>query len=159
MKSNKSGMNAPNARIIATTRRQMLDVPVSGPRIAIEPLSEDQQMAIARARFGAAGAKIVDDAWRTAGVRELISTPLYLSALLSGDSHGTSPTTKEEVLRLFVEQHERASDHAEALLATLFGCHPRDSYRFGVALERHRFDHDVGGRRAPDCHDGGRAAT
>jgi hypothetical protein len=115
----------PNARIIAATRRQVLDVPVSGPRIAIEPLSEDQQMAIARARSGAAGAKIVDEAWRTAGVRELISTPLYLSALLSTDSHGTSPTTKEEVLRLFVEQHERASDHAEALLATLFGCHPQ----------------------------------
>jgi hypothetical protein len=115
----------PNARIIAATRRQVLDVPISGPRIAIEPLSEDQQMAIARERFGAAGAKIVDEAWRTAGVRELISTPLYLSALLSTGSHGTSPTTKEEVLRLFVEQHERASDHAEALLATLFGCHPQ----------------------------------
>src|SRR5260370_17490854 len=101
----------------------MLDVPTSGPRIAIEPLSEDQEMAIAHARFGGAGEKIVDVAWRTAGVRELIATPLYLSALVSGGSQGTSPTTKEEVLRLFVQQHERASDHAEALQATLFGCH------------------------------------
>src|SRR5580704_2534821 len=48
--------------------------------------------------------KIVDNAWRTAGVRELIATPLYLSALLSGGSQGASPTTKEEVLRLFVQQ-------------------------------------------------------
>jgi hypothetical protein len=115
--------DCPHVRIVATTRRQMLDVPTSGPRIAIEPLSEDQEMAIARALFGAAGEKIVDDAWRTAGVRELIATPLYLSALLSSSSQGSNPTTKEEVLRLFVQQHERASDHAEALQASLFGCH------------------------------------
>ena len=115
--------DCPDVRMVATTRRQMLDVPISGPRIAIEPLSEDQEMAIARAHFGVAGEKIVDDAWRTAGVRELIATPLYLSALLSSGSQGARPTTKEEVLRLFVEQHERASDHAEALQATLFGRH------------------------------------
>jgi hypothetical protein len=115
--------DCPYVRIVITTRRQMLDVPTSGPRVAIEQLSEDQEMAIAHGRFGGAGEKIVDDAWRTAGVRELIATPLYLSALLSGGSQGASPTTKEEVLRLFVQQHERASDHAEALQATLFGCH------------------------------------
>ncbi len=115
--------DCPYVRIVATTRRQMLDVPTSGPRIAIEPLSEDQEMAIAHAQFGTAGEKTVDDAWRTAGVRELIATPLYLSALLSGGSRGSRPTTKEELLRLFVQQHERASDHAEALQATLFGCH------------------------------------
>ena len=116
-------LDCPYVRIVVTTRRQMLDVPISGPRIAIEPLSEDQQMAIARAYFDGAGEKIVDDAWRTTGIRELIATPLYLSALLSGGSQGVSPTTKEEVLRLFVQQHERASNHAEALQATLFGCH------------------------------------
>lgn len=54
--------DCPDVRIVVTTRPQMLDVPISGPRIAIEPLSEDQQMAIARARFGGAGEKIVDDA-------------------------------------------------------------------------------------------------
>jgi hypothetical protein len=115
--------DCPDVRIVVTTRRQMLDVPTSGPRIAIEPLSEDQEMAIARAQYGTAGEKIVYDAWRTPGVRELIAIPLYLSALLSGDSRGSNPTTKEEVLRLFVQQHERASDHAEVLQATLFGCH------------------------------------
>ena len=115
--------DCPYVRIVATTRRQMLDVPTSGPRIAIEPLSEDQEMAIAHTQFGAAGEKIVDDGWRTPGVRELIAIPLYLSALLSGGSQDSRPTTKEEVLRLFVQQHERASDHAEALQATLFGCH------------------------------------
>ena len=113
----------PDTRIVITTRRQMLDVPVAGPHIAIEPLSDEQEMAIAHARLGAAGEKIVDDAWRTPGVRELIATPLYLSALLAGGSSGARPTTKEEVLRLFVRQQEQASDHAEALLAMLFGCH------------------------------------
>ena len=113
----------PHVRIVATTRRQVLDVPIGGPRIAIELLSEDQQLAIARAQSGDAGAKIVDDAWRTDGVRQLIATPLYLSALLGGASHGARPTTKEEVLRLFVEQHERASEHAETLNAVLLGCH------------------------------------
>lgn len=113
----------PYLRIIVTTRRQLLDVPVSGPRVAIEALSDDQQMEIARARSGAAGEKIVDEAWRTPGVRELIATPLYLTALLSLGAHVSSPTTKEEILRLFVEQHERATEHAEALQAVLFGCH------------------------------------
>jgi hypothetical protein len=113
----------PHMRLVATTRRQFLDVPTSGPRVVIEPLSEDQELTIAHAQHGAAGEKIVDDAWRTAGVRELIATPLYLSALLSGGTQDPSPTTKEELLRLFVEQHERASEHAEALQATLFGCH------------------------------------
>ena len=110
-------------RIVATTRRQMLDIPLSGPRVAIDPLSEEQEMAIAHAQLGSAGAKIVDDAWRTAGVRELISIPLYLSALLASGSKGRSPTSKEDVLRLFVEQHERATEHAEALHASLLGCH------------------------------------
>ena len=115
--------DCPDVRIVVTTRRQALDVPTSGPRIVVEPLSEDQEMAIVRAQFREGGEKIVDDAWRTPGVRELITTPLYLSTLLSGGVRGPSPTTKEEVLRLFVQQHERASDHAEALQAMLFGCH------------------------------------
>src|SRR5690606_30824421 len=52
----------PQVRIVMSTRRRALDVPTSGPRVEIEPLSEDQQMAIARALLGAAGEKIVDEA-------------------------------------------------------------------------------------------------
>ena len=44
-------MQYPNARVVTTTRRQMLEVPVSGPRIAIEPLSDEQQLAIAYPRL------------------------------------------------------------------------------------------------------------
>lgn len=113
----------PYVRIVATTRRQMLDIPTAGPRVEIEPLSEDQELAIASALSGRTGEKVVDDAWRTPGVRELIATPLYLTVLVSGASKGSEPNTKESILRLFVQQHERASDHAEALLATLHGCH------------------------------------
>jgi hypothetical protein len=113
----------PDVRIIATTRRQMLDVPISGPRIEIEPLSEEQQIDIARKSYGEAGEKAVDHAWRESGVRDLITTPLYLNSLLAGAPNGVLPTTKEEVLRLFVERHERAADHAEALRSAPAGRH------------------------------------
>jgi len=113
----------PDVRIVVTTRRQALDVPISGPRVEIEALSENQQIAIADALYGEAGKKIVDNAWRTPGVRGLIATPLYLSALLTGGAQGAMPDTKEAVLRLFVEQHEKAVDHADALLSALLGCH------------------------------------
>lgn len=113
----------PDVRIIVTTRRQALDVPITGPRVLIDTLSEDKQIAIARALYGRAGEKIVDSAWRTPGVRSLIATPLYLTSLLAVGSKGAMPDTKEAVLRLFVEQHETAPEHADALRLTLFGRH------------------------------------
>jgi hypothetical protein len=113
----------PHLRVIVTTRQQVLDVPVSGPRLAIEPLSEPQQMAIARALAGETGVKIVDEARRTDGVRQLIAAPLYLSTLMASGVAGARPTTKEGLLRLFVEKHERAPEHAEALNTSLLGCH------------------------------------
>jgi hypothetical protein len=113
----------PDTRILVTTRRQALDVPILGPRIHIEPLSEDQQIEIAGALYGEMGEKIVDDAWRTPGMRALIATPLYLSALLTSGARGVSADTKEALLRFFLEQHERAVDHADALWLELLGCH------------------------------------
>jgi hypothetical protein len=113
----------PDLRIIVTTRRQMLDVPISGPRIEIEQLSQDQQIEIARTGYGDAGEEMVDNAWREPGLRELIARPLYLNSLLSIASGGSVPSTKEELLRLFVERHERAADHAEALQAVIGGRH------------------------------------
>jgi hypothetical protein len=113
----------PDVRIIVSTRRQMLDVPISGPRIEIEQLSEDQQIDIARQGYGDAGEKVVDGAWRESGLRELIARPLYLNSLLSVASDGSVPTTKEDILRLFVERHERDSDHAQGLHAVVAGRH------------------------------------
>ena len=109
--------------IVVSTRRQAFDVPISGPVVEIDTLAESQQMDIARALRGSQGESILDHAWRTVGVRELVAIPLYLTALLAGTSGQTLPTTKEEVLRLFVAEHERAADKAEALRETIFGFH------------------------------------
>jgi hypothetical protein len=110
-------------RVVISTRRQALDVPTSGPIVEVDALSEEQQLDIARAQCGERGAALIDQAWRTPGLRSLVSIPLYLNALLHGVSGGTLPTTKEEVLRLFVSQHERSDEHAYSLRTTLQGCH------------------------------------
>ena len=113
----------PSLGIIVSTRRQAFDVPISGPVVEIDTLAESQQMEIARALRGSQGEAILDHAWRTAGVRELVAIPLYLTALLAHISGETLPATKEEVLRLFVTEHERAADKAEALREAIFGFH------------------------------------
>jgi hypothetical protein len=48
-------------------------------------------------------------------VRELITIPLYLTALLSLPDGAPFPTTKEEVLRRFVAAHEQEARRATAL--------------------------------------------
>jgi hypothetical protein len=113
----------PRLRIVISTRRQVLDVPINGPKVEVEPLTEDQQLEIARALAGEAGEVIVDRAWRTAGVRELVAIPLYLDTLLHRAPQGAMPSTREEVLRFFVEEHEQTGEHIEALRQTLFDCH------------------------------------
>jgi hypothetical protein len=65
----------PELGLIVSTRRQALDVPFGGTRVDLLPLNEGQQMQIAVAMRGDAGAKIIDQAWRTAGVRELVTIP------------------------------------------------------------------------------------
>ncbi len=111
----------PELGLIVSTRRQALDVPFAGTRIDLLPLNEGQQMQIAVAMRGDAGSKIVDQAWRTAGIRELISIPLYLTTLLSLPENVPFPTTKEEVLRSFVAAHEEDASHAEALYSAVHG--------------------------------------
>ncbi len=113
----------PQLGIVLSTRRQVSDVPISGPVVEIDTLAEGQQMEIARALRGSQGEVILDHAWRTAGVRELVAIPLYLTALLARIPGDTLPTTKEEVLRLFIGEHERAADKGEALRTAIFGFH------------------------------------
>lgn len=113
----------PLLRVAVSTRRQGRDVPVSGPIIEIEALSEQQQLEIARAVRGKAGEALLDQAWRTAGIRELVSVPLYLQALIAFATSGTMPNTKEAVLRLFVMEHEKTAAKADILQRELLGFH------------------------------------
>lgn len=113
----------PSLGIIMSTRDRALDVPISGPVVEIEPLSETQQLLIARAYRGDAGERILDQAWRTRGLRDLVAIPLYLTKLLSDTPGASLPSTKEEVLRLFVAEIDRNANKGEALAAVAFGFH------------------------------------
>ena len=115
----------PSLGLIISTRRQSLNVPIEALRIDLLPLSYHQQEAIASEISGAPGLRVVDEASRTPGIRELVSIPLYLTALLSLPHGSAFPTTKEELLRRFVEANEALPEHAEALQAALAGLHDR----------------------------------
>lgn len=113
----------PALGIVMSTRVQALDVPISGPVVEIEALSEVQQLAIARAYRGEAGEGLLDQAWRTRGLRDLVAIPLYLTKLLTDTPGGNLPTTKEEVLRLFVAEIDRAAAAHEVLGSVVAGFH------------------------------------
>ncbi|MCQ8876199.1 hypothetical protein NP945_30610 [Mesorhizobium sp. LMG17149] len=117
--------------LAVSTRRQALDVPIAGPRIELQSLSDEQQLEIARAVAGTKGEALLDHAWRISGLRDLVSIPLYLNALLTQVPGGAMPTTKEEVLRLFVTEYERA--HTEVLYADLHDF--QDQLLVGLAVE------------------------
>jgi hypothetical protein len=122
----------PELGLVISTRRQALDVPFGGTRVDLLPLNEEQQLQIAVGMRGDTGPKIVDQAWRTPGVRELLTIPLYLTALLSLPENAPVPTTKEEVLRHFVSAHERDASRAEALRASVQGL--QQDYLDGLAV-------------------------
>jgi hypothetical protein len=122
----------PELGFLISTRKQVLDIPFAGTRVDLLPLSDGQQMEIARAMRGETGAELLDQAWRTAGVRELVTIPLYLTALLSLPDGARFPTTKEEVLRRFVAAHEEDASCAEALNAATNGL--QQDYLDGLAV-------------------------
>jgi hypothetical protein len=113
----------PDLGFVISTRRQALDVPISAPVIEIDILTEAQQLEIARTLRGQPGVILLDHAWRTPGVRDLVSIPLYLTSLLAHTKGETLPTTKEEILCLFVTEQERKADNTEVLRKTLSGVH------------------------------------
>ncbi len=115
----------PEIALVISTRKQVLRVPFDGTRIDLQPLNETQQLEIAKALRGVAGARIVDHAWRTAGVRELITVPLYLTTLLALPEDAPFPTTKEEVLRRFITVHESDIPRSESLAQLTLGLHVR----------------------------------
>lgn len=111
----------PELGVMVATRKQTMDVPLEGLVVELLPLNEAQQMEIATSVKSEEGEKIVDRAWRTPHVRQLITTPLYLTALLSLPEGAEFPTTKEEILRGFVAAHEGNHANAEALQAVVEG--------------------------------------
>ncbi|MFV0369505.1 MAG: NACHT domain-containing protein [Hyphomicrobiaceae bacterium] len=111
----------PELGLVISTRRQARDIPFGGTQVDLLPLDDEQQMEIARGMRGDAGAQLVDRAWRTAGIRELVTLPLYLTALLSLPEGAPFPTTKEEVLSRFVAAHEEEARRAAALHAVTLG--------------------------------------
>jgi len=125
LRSEVQGMQRdfPGLGIVMSTRVQALDVPISGPVVEIDPLSEAQQLAIARAYRGEAGEGLLDQAWRTRGLRDLVAIPLYLTKLLSDTPGASLPTTKEEVLRLFVAEIDRNAAAREVLRNAAAGFH------------------------------------
>ncbi len=112
----------PQLNMVIGSRKQAL--PTSdGVTVKIESLNDEQQLDIARQIRGADGEKILDQAWRNPYLRELVSIPFYLTALLSGTSGTSLPQTKEEILKGFVDKHEADPEKAEILRKELFGCH------------------------------------
>jgi hypothetical protein len=95
-----------------STRRRAVSAPIAGPQVLVEALSEEQQLQFASALIGTRGEVLLDHAWRTGGLRELISIPLYLNALVRHAPGGSLPTTKEELLRLFISEHEQTPENA-----------------------------------------------
>ncbi|WP_426051452.1 hypothetical protein [Brevundimonas sp. SL161] len=115
------GRELPQLALIVSTRKEARNVPFSGTVVELLPLGDDQQLAIARAIRGEDGEKLVDQAWRTPGVRDLITIPLYLTALLDLPPGEPFPRTKEEVLSRFIVAHEADPKHSVALAPVVGG--------------------------------------
>lgn len=111
----------PEIGLVISTRQQALDIPFVGTRVDLLPLRDLDQMAIAREIRGDVGERLIDHAWRTPGVRELVSIPLYLTSLLASPEDHSFPTTKEEVLRHFVSALEQDAGKCAVLLEATGG--------------------------------------
>ena len=74
---------------------------------------------------GARGESLLDHAWRTPGVRELVAIPLYLTALVTRTTDDPFPTTREEIIRLFINEHEAKTDRVDELRRVVLGLHPQ----------------------------------
>lgn len=111
----------PHLGLVVSTRARDMGAQLNGPVVEIDTLDFKRQQELARALKGASGEATLDHAWRTPGVRDLVGTPLYLRALLDISADGSFPSTKEAVLRKFVERHDQDTERYEALKASTFG--------------------------------------
>ncbi|MFN3133928.1 NACHT domain-containing protein [Roseibium sp.] len=119
-----------------SSRRTSINVPLPGRRVIVLPLSEDQQVTIAASIRGEDGVSVLDAAWRTSGLHELVTIPLYLRALMEVSTSGKLPETKEEVLNGMVEAHEAVPANAELFHRELSGDHRTYLVALAVAAQK-----------------------
>ena len=114
----------PNLSILITTRNQKLDVPIGGIRADLCPLSEVEQIDMARSLDGTSGERCVEQAW-AAGLRELTAIPLYLNTMVLHAKKAGQVTTKEKVMRSLVSAYETDVQRDGALGELTGGMHER----------------------------------
>ena len=113
----------PNVCVVISSRHKDFDIPSDGPVIETKLLTEEQQLDLARYFRGTDGESLIDHAWRTPGLRELVAIPLYVTTLLKHAPRESLPTTKEEVLRSFVAELEQDQDKLITLREAMQGFH------------------------------------
>lgn len=113
----------PDLKILISTRRQALGVPLSDAVVVeVDTLTEEQQLEIAHSIRGAQGSETLEQAWSTPGIRELVTIPLYLTAMLMSTTECSLPRTKEEIIGLFTRELERPPIKAQ-ILQDVFSSH------------------------------------
>lgn len=115
----------PKLGIVISSRNLSVAVPFATTVVAIEPLDHAQQRQVAGALRGADGETLLEEARAISGLRELVSVPLFLNAILRLSPDSRLPTTKEGVLSAFVEQHNQVANRSEALRNATLG-HEQD---------------------------------
>jgi hypothetical protein len=127
----------PDMRLVISSRHKEFDIPIDGPVVEVELLTDEQQLEIAASLRGADGESLLDHAWRTPGLRELVAIPLYLAALLKQAPGSSLPTTKDEVLRSFVTEVEQDRDKLATLREALQGFHRKFLEEIAFDATRH----------------------
>ncbi|BAV97962.1 NACHT domain-containing protein [Lysobacter enzymogenes] len=111
----------PKLGIVISSRSLSVAVPFAATVVVIEPLDHIKQRRVASALRGADGETLLEEARATSGLRELVSVPLFLNAILRLSPGSRLPTTKEGVLAAFVEQHSQIANRNEALRNATLG--------------------------------------
>ena len=123
----------PDIRVVISARHRDSDIPIDEHVVGVDLLTQQQQLVLAQSLRGSDGGSLMDHAWRTPDLRELVAIPLYLTALLKRAPGGYLPTSKEEVLQSFVAELEQDQDKLASLYDALLGFHRE--FLEGVAVE------------------------
>src|SRR4051812_24914941 len=126
----------PLLNVVMSSRRETRNLPLAGQRLGVMPLSDEQQLEMATAIRGKGGVSLLDAAWRTPGLADLDTIPLYLRSLLEITPGATLPETKEEVLRGLVRTHESEPTNQEIFHQRLLDEQQRYLTALAVAAQK-----------------------